>query len=222
LRRSGSEAVTASFFDELADVLRRIAAMRELIFVAGNVNIHLDRPDDQNICHLLNLFGCYGFMVHVAVVPTHDSGGSIDIVASRSVCGDPIFVAGGPVVSVLDPGLSDHRLLRWSVASDIPPSPQSQQKICRAWRRRRLSVDDFIREVQASALCRPECRQRLDLDEMATLYDSEITAVADRLVPARIVVCRQRPSDPGFDNDCRHAKRLLRRLERATYAASKT
>jgi hypothetical protein len=36
---------------------------------------------------------------------------------------------------------------------------------------------------------------------MAALYDSELTAVADRLVPARIVVCRQRPSDLWFDND---------------------
>jgi hypothetical protein len=214
--RSGSEAITASFFDELADVLGRIAAMREPIFVAGDVSIRLD---EQNTCHLHNLFDCYGFVVHAVCVPTHDSGGSIDIVASRSACGDPIFVAGGPVVSVLDPGLSDHRLLRWSVAADILPRPQSRQKTCRAWRR--LSVDDFIREVQASALCRPECWQRLDLDEIAALYDSELTAVADRLVPARIVVCRQRPSDPWFDNDCRQAKRL-RRLERAASCCIKT
>jgi hypothetical protein len=196
--RTGSEEVTASFFDELADVLDRIAVLREPIFVAGDVNICLDRPDDQNTCHLLNLFDCYGFVVYVAGVPTHDSGGSIDIVALRSACSDPIFLAGGPVVSVLDPGLSDHRLLRWSVAADIPPHPQHSTF---AWRQ--LSVDDFIREVQASALCRPECWQRLNLDEMAALYDSELTAVADRLVSARIVVCRQRPFDPWFDNDCR-------------------
>jgi hypothetical protein len=139
-------------------------------------------------CRLLNFFDCYGFVVHVAGVPTHDFGGSIDIVASRSACGDPIFVAGGPVVSVLDPGLSDHRLLRWSVADDIPPCPPPRQKTCHAWRR--LSVDDFICEVQASALCRPECWQRFDLDEMAELYDCEVTAAANRLVPARIVVCR--------------------------------
>jgi exonuclease III len=50
--RPGSEAVTASFCDELADVLGRIAVMREPIFVAGDVNIRLDRPDDQNTCHL--------------------------------------------------------------------------------------------------------------------------------------------------------------------------
>jgi hypothetical protein len=46
--RPRSDAVTASFFDELADVLGRFAAMREPIFVAGDVNICLDRPDDQS------------------------------------------------------------------------------------------------------------------------------------------------------------------------------
>jgi hypothetical protein len=137
--RPGSEAVTVSLFDELADVLGRIAAMREAIFVARDVNIRLDRQNDQNTCHLFNLSDSYGFVVHVAGEPTHDSGGSIDIVASRSACGDPIFVAGGPVVSVLDRGLSDHRLLRWSVAADISPRPPPRLKTCRAWRR--LSVE---------------------------------------------------------------------------------
>jgi hypothetical protein len=43
----------------------------------------------------------------------------------------------------------------------------------------------------ADVLGRPECWQRLYLDEMAALYDSELTAIADRLLPARIMVCRQ-------------------------------
>jgi hypothetical protein len=94
-------------------------------------------------------------VVHVAGEPTHDSGGSIDIVALRFACDDLIFVAAGPVVSVLDSGLSDHRILSWSVAANIPPRLSRRQKTCRAWRR--LSVEDFIREVQASELCWPEC-----------------------------------------------------------------
>jgi hypothetical protein len=35
------------------------------------------------------------------------------------------------------------------------------------------------------------------------------------------VQCRQRPSDPWFDKDCRQAKRVIRRLARAASAASK-
>ena len=36
----------------------------------------------------------------------------------------------------------------------------------------------------------------------------------DRLIPKRSVTCRRRPSDPWFDQECREAKRRVRRLER--------
>ena len=39
--------------------------------------------------------------------------------------------------------------------------------------------------------------------------------ILDRLIPAKTVRCRQRPSDPWFDTECREAKRELRRLERS-------
>jgi len=43
----------------------------------------------------------------------------------------------------------------------------------------------------------------------------------DRAVPARTVTRRSPPSDPWFDAECRAAKRLTRRLERAVIAAAK-
>ena len=49
---------------------------------------------------------------------------------------------------------------------------------------------------------------------MAALYDSEITVIMDRLVPARTIRCRKRASDPWFDDDCRVAKRCVRMFER--------
>ena len=56
---------------------------------------------------------------------------------------------------------------------------------------------------------------------MAALYGSELTAQLDGILPMRQFVRRQRPSDPWFDKDCRAAKRLTRRLERAYSAASR-
>jgi hypothetical protein len=150
--RPGSETVTALFFDEVADVLDRIATVREQIFVAGDINIRLDRPDDPNACRLFDIFDCRGFALHVAGEPTHDLGGTIHVVASRPSC-DAATVACVPVVSVLDSGPSDQRLLRWSVAAGTPPCPP-KRKTCGAWRR--LLVDDFIREVQASAPCQSD------------------------------------------------------------------
>ena len=56
---------------------------------------------------------------------------------------------------------------------------------------------------------------------MAGIYDDEINAVPDRLLPVRRFTRRSRPSDPWFDKECRDAKRLTRRLERAYAAASR-
>jgi len=56
---------------------------------------------------------------------------------------------------------------------------------------------------------------------MAGVYDVELTVLTrllDQLIPSRQVVRRPRHSDPWFDGECRHAKRLGRRLERR-YAA---
>jgi len=56
------------------------------------------------------------------------------------------------------------------------------------------------------------------VDDLAQLYDIEISAIADRLIPARTVRCRV--SDPWFDDYCRAAKRTVRLFERrARHAA---
>jgi len=60
-----------------------------------------------------------------------------------------------------------------------------------------------------------------DVDASASLYNDVITGILDEILPARLVVRRPRPSDPWFDADCRAAKRLTRRLERASRAASR-
>jgi len=53
---------------------------------------------------------------------------------------------------------------------------------------------------------------------MAALYDAEMTALLDRVIPARTITRHPRPSDPWFDAECRAAKRLTRRLKRAAAA----
>ena len=83
----------------------------------------------------------------------------------------------------------------------------------RSWRQ--LDVDAFHASLSASALCQPGVWAELDVDGLERLYNDEITAVLDRLIPVHTVRCRRRPSDPWFDEECREAKRHTRRLERA-------
>ncbi len=58
-----------------------------------------------------------------------------------------------------------------------------------------------------------------DVDAAAQMYDDVINKLLDDMLPFVSSTRRQRPSDPWFDSECRSAKRLTRRLQRAAHSA---
>ena len=84
---------------------------------------------------------------------------------------------------------------------------------------RRLDVETFRQELRRSALCCSEIVPK-DVDSMADLYNSELNAIVDRLLPLRTSTRRSRRSDPWFDDDCRNAKRRCRHVERRARRSS--
>jgi len=82
----------------------------------------------------------------------------------------------------------------------------------RAWKR--LDSTVFRSAIAASSLCDAGVWSVLDVDDLAQLYNNELTSILDSLVPVHTVKCRQRASDAWFDDDCRAAKRKIRLLER--------
>jgi len=73
------------------------------------------------------------------------------------------------------------------------------------------------RHCHYALLCQP-AKWSGDIDDMATMYELELTSILDHLIPFREVTRRARPSVPWFDKDCLEAKRLTLRLERAYWA----
>jgi hypothetical protein len=110
--RPKSSAVAAEFFNELAGILDRLIMYVDPIVIAGDFNICLDRDDDPAAGRFADLLAAYGLTCRVTS-PTHDHGGLLDVVATHS--DHPL-----PDVDVHDVGLSDHRLLRWSMLLDRP------------------------------------------------------------------------------------------------------
>jgi len=210
LYRPGSVAVQQKFYDELAAILDRVATYQDPVYIVGDFNIRLDRPDDPHTEQLQTMVECYGLKLH-ATGPTHQLGGTLDAVITHTVTGQPEYVA------VEDVGLSDHLLLRW-VVSTTRDTPSLVTVTSRPWRQ--LDMELFRSSLSVSRLCRPDdwCS---DIDQLAALYDDELNSVLDQLLPVRQFVRRQRPTDPWFDKDCRAAKRRTRRLERAFAAASR-
>ena len=209
--RPGSTAVTQKFFDEFAEVLDWAATRNEPIYIVGDFNIRLDRTDDPHADRLRLLTDCCGLVLH-PTGPTHDLGGTLDAVITHDTAGRP------DSVSVHDVGLSDHFLLRWRVDTSRRVGQPPELVNTRPWRH--LDLGQLRSALYASRLCSPDTWPA-DVDEMASLYDDELRDILDVLLPARVYPRRPRPSDPWFDKQCREAKRLTRRLERASAAASR-
>jgi len=94
-------------------------------------------------------------------------------------------------VDVVDVGLSDHRLLRWQVPMSRPPPVYNA--VVRPWR---LLNSDLFRQQLMSRLCNSESWSHCDVGSLARLYDTELEAVLDRLIPKRSVTCLRRSSEP--------------------------
>jgi len=97
------------------------------------------------------------------------------------------------------------------------PAPVYTTSTSRPWAR--LDADAFRAALLASPLCQRDTWSALDVDDLAQLYDDTVTAALDDILPPRTVRCQRRPSDPWFDAECRHAKRRVRRFERAVGGA---
>ena len=108
-------------------------------------------------------------MLHHTAV-THQLGGMLHVVITREDAG----CVGH--VDVVDVGNSGHQLLCWEVSATRVTSP-SVPLCSRAWRRLWSCFVLFCRRrgyVNPMTGLRPD-----DVDEMATLYDSELTAELD-------------------------------------------
>ena len=192
-----STGLRALFSSSIGRVRKALTWLSEPIYLAGDLNIHLERSDDTYTTRLVDLPDTYRLDIRVSE-STHELGGILDVVVS---CRE----LTAPVVDVADVGLSDNFVLQWSVTSVTTASrrrssrrssdargarwtsPSSDQRC-----RRQLSVNPTTGEVWTSTRWRR--------------YDVEMTALLDRVIPARTITRRPRPSDPWFDAECRAAE----------------
>ena len=195
-------AVSSLFYDELSQILDELVLLSCPLLVTGDLNVHIERTADAHTRSLFGLLDSYGLSCRVNS-PTHCLGGTLDVVFA------PSDVMISPIV-LTDTGLSDHLLLTWSVPFILSP-PNYFTSLSRPWKR--LDINAFLDALRLSPLCLSSW-DGLSVDQLVNLFDSNICSLLDRLLPLRSVTLRRRPSDCWFDDECRHAKRRLRRLER--------
>jgi len=63
----------------------------------------------------------------------------------------------------------------------------------------RIDADEFRTVLASSTHCQPSEWVNLDVDILARLYDTKVTAILDEIIPSRTVRCRSHASDPWFN-----------------------
>ena len=173
------------------------------IVIGGDLNIHVEDPDDVNARRLHELLTSCGMQQHVNS-PTHRCGGTLDLL---------ITVSDQPLDQVsVDPAgiLSDHALITCHIPVTLGQD-EVAERLVRDWRR--ADRDVLRRALLDSPLCQPP-PDTANVDELLAVYDDVLRDIADRVAPQHSMRRHTMHLAPWFDDRCRQARRECRRLER--------
>ena len=161
--RPGSHAVTSEFFTELCILLEALATFRCPVIILGDINIHLQRPDDVHSVELTELLESFDMSQYVKET-THKSGGLLDVIIGRN--NDIISE-----VKIHQVGISDHHLITFKAAVEITPVECSPY-VGRKWHQ--FSLDAFRRDLAESKLCSDsrDWMKSLSIDQLFAIYDN--------------------------------------------------
>ena len=199
------------FLNELDMVIAELAIHYTSIILCGDVNIHLERTGDRFAQGFLNVIADYSIDYHIGNVPTHNKGGSLDVLCSRGIEYSSL--------TVQDTQLSDHYLISCLVGvrgkhNDFVGKEVNVKRRSYQFRDYKAldcpAFVDFIDE---------ECCQRLhecsDVDVYARTLDSVLLDGLDKFAPCSTRLTNTAKSKLyKYDRSVAEAKAIRRKLER--------
>ena len=138
-----SHAISPQFFTELTKFfLEHLSTLALLVVLTGGINIRLDWPGDASWQQVTELVMSLDLLQHIDQ-PMHDLGDILDVVITRSHFPHP-------VVEVVNVGISDHRLIKWTLDVESSPKVYETSSWC-SWRG--FDVETFLSALRESNLC---------------------------------------------------------------------
>ena len=192
---------TSVFLDEFPAYSESVVKSPEPLLIAGDLNIHVNVPNDSDAARFLELLTSMGLEQHVDK-PTHISGHTLDLIFTR--CSDSLLFAK-PMTDYL---FSDHITVLCDLELVKPP-PKIKQVSNR-------KIKDIDREkLQVDILSSELCQNTPDtLDELVNSYNTTLARALDRHTPLRTKVIRSRPLVPKFNEEIKIARREKRKAKK--------
>ncbi|XP_060563505.1 uncharacterized protein LOC132722906, partial [Ruditapes philippinarum] len=203
---------TNTFLDhEWPLFLTKYATVDNSAIIVGDLNLHLDIPDNNDTRKFTSNLDACGMHQHVRE-PTHVAGHTLDVVISRET--DNIVSN----IKVVDPGLSDSsgNILRdhFAVTFDVKASkPAPVRKLVSYRKLRAIDIDSFRDDIRKMEFFNKECIPS-DIDGFMMEYSDSLTSILDKHAPIINKNITLRPACPWYTEQLHEAKHEKRKLER--------
>ena len=148
----------------------------EPLIMAGDFNIHVNVPSDNDTVRFLDLLSSMGLQQHIDF-PTHVSGNTLDLLITRS--------SDFRLIRDVQPDayFSDHYSVLFSINTTVQEA---------------IDTTAFMEDLSASRLCRNPPSQP---DELVDCYNTTLAELLDRYAPLKTKTVTVRPQVPWYSDE---------------------
>lgn len=201
--RLGHVPVTL-FHDEFPQLLESLCSMNCLLFIGGDVNIHLNNPEDSNAIAFRTLLD--SFDLHLLVEgTTQKKGNMLDCLISNEPdkCSNSL---------ITDVGLSDHFLITSSV--DYCPKTVTSYKTISYRKVKEINMDAFSSDLSYELINLKNVMNEDNFGNAITIYNDALTSVLDSHAPLCTATIKDVQGAPWFDSEYIDMRRKRRKAEK--------
>ena len=191
----------AAFLEEFDNYLESVVLSDELLCIAGDFNIHMNKSEDPYQIRLSELLVSYGLVNHVHV-PTHKHGNTLDLLITRD--NDELNFSE-PTTGYM---ISDHYFVHSNLGF---PRPNLTFKSITFRKIKDIDITAFRRDL--SVIC-DELLQINDINVLATQYNKLLGKCLDKHASPQEKTMISRPKTSWYTDSLKEMKRERRRLER--------
>jgi exonuclease III len=199
------------FLEEFSEYLCDLSGKPGTPVIAGDFNIHVERPGDLYPAKFLTLLDHFGLVQCVPLVRTHNRGGTLDLVITTEEFKDSLNS-----ISVIESGTrSDHFLVKVGVSVSLT-APVNDVRVINYRDFNKIVLKDFKRDILDSDLCKVNTWCSAGVDDAVRMYNRVLLELIDKHSPVITKTVRSNDKDkPWLDEELRVLQRQRRAAERA-------
>ena len=202
--RSPSDNITSGFLEDFEEFLSEVIMFPDSILIVGDFNIHLNKPDQRNVCKFLDILESFDLKQHVQEA-THKLGNTIDLVISRNRDNIVESVRVLPQLNFI----SDHHPV--SCILNVAVLDSKEKQITRR-QLRGLDTTSFANDLKRLLKIQPQAVT--DANALYGNYHTCANLVFDIHAPFKTKSVKIRKPSPWYNNDIHALRQKRRRLER--------